>query len=124
MIQKIEITFPMPVELSNDFKNKLMNLVDDVCREYEKKNPTGTVQDFYRQKDGEFKTLFKEYDDHMTALYSHYFGSGKPAANAPPASASPQPAPAAKAPAPAAKALPRVEGPLEKRLRESKKAGS
>jgi hypothetical protein len=92
-------------------------LVADAYYEYEKKNPTGTVQDFYRQKDGEFKTLFKEYDDHMTALYSHYFGSGKPAAKAPPASAPPAPAPAAKSP-------PRVEGPLEKRLRESKKAGS
>jgi len=94
-------------------------LVADAYYEYEQKNPTGTVQDFYRQKDGPFKTLFKEYDEHMSGLYSHYFGTSKPAAKAPPASAPP-----ASAPAPAAKAPPRAQGPLERRLNESKKAGS
>jgi hypothetical protein len=100
-------------------------LVADAFYKFEKNNPTATVQDFYRQSD-EFTTLFKEYDTHMSALYSHYFAPSKPAANAPPASA---PAPAQKGPAPAQQApsskTPESNmGPLERRLRESKKAGS
>ena len=96
-------------------------LVADEYYEYEKKNPTGTVQDFYRQKDGPFKKLFAEYDQHMSGLYSHYFGTSKPTANAAPAPA-PAPAPAQQAPSP--KTPNNNMGPLERRLRESKKAGS
>jgi len=92
-------------------------LVADAFYEYEKKNPTGTVQDFYRQKDGEFKTLFKEYDEHMSGLYSHYFGGSKPAASNP----TPSAPNTARGLTPKA---PRQVGPLEQRIRDSKKAGS
>lgn len=92
-------------------------LVADAFYEYEKKNPTGTVQDFYRQKDGEFKTLFKEYDEHMSSLYSHYFGGSKPAASNP----TPSAPGTARGQTPKA---PRQVGPLEQRIRDSKKAGS
>lgn len=98
-------------------------LVSDAYYRYENdpnnKNPT--VQDFYRIKDGEFKTLFKEYDEHMSGLYSHYFGGNTPAANAPPAPAAPPKAPTAQGQTPKA---PRPVGPLEQRLRDKKKAGS
>lgn len=92
-------------------------LVADAYYKFEKANPTSTVQDFYRQSD-EFKTLFKEYDAHMSNLYSHYFAPSKPAANAAPA---PAPAPAQQAPS--SKTPDNNMGPLERRLRE-KKAGS
>jgi hypothetical protein len=96
---------------------------------YEWRNKTGnstrTVEDFYREKDGEYKTLFKEYDDHMNALYSHYFGSSKQKPVTSPESqvVKPQnvPTPAVKQPN---ASTPQNMGPLEKRLRESKKAGS
>jgi len=103
-------------------------LVADAFYEWRNKtgNSTRTVQDFYREKDGEYKTLFKEYDEHMSGLYSHYFGgSSKPAANAPPA---PAPAPAVPSKAPTTQdqtpKAPRPVGPLEQRLRDKKKAGS
>jgi hypothetical protein len=101
-------------------------LVADAFYEYEKKHPTGTVQDFYRAKDGEFKTLFKEYDDHMTSLYSHYFGSSKQNPVTPAESKVVKPAP--NAPAGSAQGLtpksPRQIGPLEQRIRDQKKAGT
>ena len=101
--------------------------VSDAFYKYENdpKNTNPTVQDFYRQKDGEFKTLFAEYDDHMKALYSHYFAGNTPAANAAPA---PAPAPAAPSKAPTAQGqTPKVGtriGPLQQRILDKKKAGS
>jgi hypothetical protein len=105
-------------------------LVADAFYEYRQKNPTGTVQDFYREKDkdgkdGAYKTLFKEYDDHMSGLYSHYFGSSKQKPVTSPESqvVKPQNVPTPAARQPNAN-TPQNMGPLEKRLRESKKAGS
>lgn len=99
-------------------------LVADAFYEYEKKNPTGTVQDFYRQKDGEFKTLFKEYDEHMSNLYSHYFGGSKQQSVTPTESKVVKPtssAPTAQGQTP--KVGTRI-GPLQQRILDKKKAGS
>jgi hypothetical protein len=102
-------------------------LVADAYYKYEKANPTGTVQDFYREENGQFKTLFAEYDDHMSGLYSHYFGgSSKPAANAPPAPPASVPAPQIPKGAPTAEGqTPKLRapiGPLQQRILDQKKA--
>ena len=100
--------------------------VADAFYRFEKKNEElkrkGTVQDFYREPNGEFQTLFDEYDQHMGALYSHYFGGSKPAASKPAAS-NPTPSAPGTARGQTPKA-PRQVGPLEQRIRDSKKAGS
>lgn len=90
-------------------------LVADAFYKYEKENPSGSVQDFYRKEGGEFKKLFGEYDQHMSGLYSHYFGVSKPAATP----NSPASAPSAKPPN-----APATRGPLEQRLLDKKKAAS
>jgi len=102
-------------------------LVADAFYEWRNKteNTTRTVQDFYREKDGEYKTLFKEYDDHMSALYSHYFGSSKQKPVTSPESQAVNPTPSAPG---TARGLtpktPRPIGPLQQRILDSKKAGT
>jgi len=92
---------------------------------YEWRNKTGnstrTVEDFYREKDGEYKILFKEYDDHMNALYSHYFGSSKQKSVAPTESKVVKPKPSAPETTQGqTPKTPRPVGPLEQRIRNSK----
>jgi hypothetical protein len=99
-------------------------LVADAYYEYEKDNPTGTVQDFYRQKDGPFKTLFAEYDQHMSSLYSHYFGGSKQQSVTPTESKVVKPTSSAPTAQDQTPKVPRQVGPLEQRLKDKKKAGS
>jgi hypothetical protein len=93
---------------------------------YEWRNKTGnstrTVEDFYREKDGEYKTLFKEYDDHMNALYSHYFGSSKQKSVTPTESKVVNPAPKAPTAEGQTPKLRAPIGPLQQRLLDRKKA--
>jgi len=42
-IQKIEIDFPVPVELPDGFEQTLSSLVGMVCKAYQKENPTRTM---------------------------------------------------------------------------------
>lgn len=42
-INVIEIVFPVPVELSNNFIRALASLLDGLCEEYKLANPTRTM---------------------------------------------------------------------------------
>jgi hypothetical protein len=98
---------------------RYMKQVSDAYYDYEKSNPSATVQDFYRQS-RDYKDLFNAYDKHMTSLYSHYFpNTGNAPSSAP---AAPKPA----APAGSANGLtPKVGtpiGPLQQRILDQKRA--
>jgi len=104
---------------------KFDQYVADAFYKYEKANPNGTVQDFYREENGQFQTLFKEYDKHMGDLYSHYFGSSKqkPVTSPESQAVKPTPSPPGTARGLTPKA-PRQIGPLQQRILDSKKAGT
>lgn len=42
-VQKIEIDFPVPVELPDGFEQTLSSLIGMVCKAYQKVNPTRTM---------------------------------------------------------------------------------
>lgn len=46
MISKIEISFPVQVEVPKGFNRKLNDLVKEVCIDYEKKNPNRVMWPF------------------------------------------------------------------------------
>ena len=39
MIRAIEITFPVDMDLSEEFDSKLLDLINDECKRYEEKHP-------------------------------------------------------------------------------------
>lgn len=38
-LRRIEVTFPAPVDMPDDFQQRLVELVGEVCKAYEAKNP-------------------------------------------------------------------------------------
>lgn len=38
-LRRIEVTFPVPVDMPDDFQQRLVELIDAVCKAYEAENP-------------------------------------------------------------------------------------